>query len=296
MNTEEDKELDDLLDTALEDFEKKLELKDEANSYTIEKTSIEIDEQDDLKETKLNQDELKLFEEIFSNEKTKQSMKQFKDVLTMFGDQTGNSGETKDLLENLQKVMSEMDTGNDEDDQEFEKDLQFLKNLAQSKETEQKSSIPTTLYEDDIDDEDRKPTSSLFNKVLNDLNKNSEKVLNSDSGDDIFSKLNFDGDNDDDMMMEPILSMLFSKDVLYPSLKLMLGNYEKYLNDNKDKLESKEIEKCQMQKDCIDQMCKVYENCQESDSKEDKANQLKKILDLLEKCGVFFILNLNFIY
>ncbi len=33
-------------------------------------------------------------------------------------------------------------------------------------------------------------------------------------------------------------------------------------------------------------MCTVYENSSENDSKEAKAEQLKSILDLLEKCGV----------
>ncbi|RNA25619.1 Peroxisomal biogenesis factor 19 [Brachionus plicatilis] len=291
MSSEGDKELDDLLDTALEDFDKKLDLKEEESSYTIEKTNIEVEadlkSDDEAKSAKLNQDEMKLFEEIFNDEKTKQSMMQFKDVLTMFGDQTGNPGDAKNLLENLEKVMSELTTGDEEDDQDFEKDLEFLKNLAQPKQAELKPKEPMTLYEDDIDEEDRTPAGSIFNKVLDDLNKNSEKVLNNASGADIFSKLNFAGDDgDEDMMMEPILSMLFSKDVLHPSLKLMHENYDKYLKDKKDKLSPQEIEKCQMQKDCIEKMCNVYENSKESDSKENKADQLKQILDLLEKCGM----------
>lgn len=292
MGSEEDKELDDLLDTALEDFDKKLDLKEETSSYTIEKTNLPIEEEDEAESAKLNQDEMKLFEEIFNNEKTKQSMKQFKDVLSMFGDQTGSSGDAKELMENLEKVMSEFENCDEEDDQEYEKDLEFLKNLAQKMPNESKPKEPVTLYEDDIDDEDRKPSGSLFNKVLHDLNENSEKVLNTDSAADIFSKLNFAGDDEDgdEMMMEPILSMLFSKDVLYPSLKLMLDNYNKYLNDSKEKLDKQEIEKCQMQKDCIEKMCSVYENSNETDSKEEKATQLKKILDLLEKCGVFFLI------
>lgn len=101
---------------------------------------------------------------------------------------------------------------------------------------------------------------------------------------------NLDGDDEfsqtEAMMMEPLLSMLFSKDILYPSLKLMLDNFDKYLEDNKEKLSEQETTKCLEQKDYIRKMCEVYESAKESDSKEAKSEQLKKIIDYLEKCGM----------
>jgi hypothetical protein len=77
-------------------------------------------------------------------------------------------------------------------------------------------------------------------KVLDDMNKNSEKVLKNSAnsafpfGADFFSSLTQGGEGDEldgatSMMMQPILSMLFSKEILYPSLKLMLENYDKYI-------------------------------------------------------------------
>jgi len=134
-------------------------------------------------------------------------------------------------------------------------------------------------------------------KVLDDMNKNSEKVLKNSAnssfpfGADFLSSLTQGGEGDEldgatSMMMQPILSMLFSKEILYPSLKLMLENYDKYIEEKKDNLSEEELKKCQEQKDYIKKMCTVYENSSENDSKEAKAEQLKNILDLLEKCGV----------
>ena len=59
---------------------------------------------------------MKLFEEIFNDEQTKQSMKQFTDAFNMFK----AGGDEQKLLENFQKVMSELNIENsgDEDDDE----------------------------------------------------------------------------------------------------------------------------------------------------------------------------------
>ncbi len=140
-------------------------------------------------------------------------------------------------------------------------------------------------------------------KVLEDMNKNSKKVLkNSNTGgafpfgadflSSLTQTLNVDENGDEpidsatSLMMQPILSMLFSKDILYPSLKLMSENYDKYILDKKEAMSEEELTKCHEQREYIKQMCCVYEKQSESDTKEAKAEQLKNILDLLEKCGV----------
>ena len=66
----------------------------------------------------------------------------------------------------------------------------------------------------------------------------------------------------------------------------MLQNYEKYIVDKKEKLSEEELKKCNDQRECIGKMCAIYEESKENDSQETKTAQLKKILDLLEKCGV----------
>lgn len=99
-------------------------------------------------------------------------------------------------------------------------------------------------------------------------------------------------DDDDDldeseaMFMEPLLSMLFSKDILYPSLKMMLENFEKHLEEKKNEPENDEIKKLKEQRKCVVEMCEIYERSKPDDSKQAKSEQMKRIIDLLEKCGV----------
>lgn len=172
-----------------------------------------------------------------------------------------------------------------------------------------------TSKNDEQKEEDDQKEKTHMDRVLEDMTKKSEKILNDDSAaaasfSALFSRLTTSLDDDaatsteegaaaaaendqeedmagaSSMMMEPILTMLFSKDILYPSLKLMLDNYDKYIDERKDKLTDEEMAKCREQKTCISEMCNVYESMRDDDTKEAKSESLKKILDLLEKCGV----------
>jgi hypothetical protein len=342
-----DKELDDLLDSALDDFEKKVVINDDTTTpktsqstttvnitetattkgdVTIEKMNLYVDDIDyddrpartsssklfcsatstttnpnpakttNAGEFSLMDDNMKLFEEIFNDEKSKNSMKQFKEMLDMFK----NEEDEGKLMENFQKVMSELGTDELDDDDESELDLKnlnefdFLKNLTS---TMQKSEAEGASSSCGVQDDTTAEKKSTLNKVLDDMNKNTEKVFkNNPAGfpfGDFLSQLNQNSGDEEGLgggsMMEPILSMLFSKDILYPSLKMMLDNYDKYISDRKDKLTEEELKKCLDQKECIKEMCVVYESQTDTDSGEAKSEQLKNILDLLEKCGVSFI-------
>lgn len=341
-----DKELDDLLDSALGDFDKKLTINEGKTSgsdattsnVSIERMNLYVDDEldyDDRPTPKvsvnpskpppsnpnldpnlgfdMNDENLKLFEGIFNDAKNKDSMKDLKNMFDMFQ----NSTDEKGLLDNFQKVMSELvneETNLDEDLDDFEniEELNFLKNLAGvanqmpntdvNNATENKPASKSKKSETPKDENEKQ---TPMQKLLDDMNKNSEKVLKNSSnngfpfGNDLLSSLtetlnasegSSTGDDALDgatsMMMQPILSMLFSKEILYPSLKLMLENYDKYIDEKKDKLNEDELTKCYEQKDYIKKMCTVYEEANENDSKEKKAEQLKIILDLLEKCGM----------
>jgi hypothetical protein len=325
-----DKELDDLLDSALNDFDHKLVINEtspiqtdrdgklkENNEIKIEKLNLYVDDVDyeDRPQSNqtnktstnlnLNDENLKLFEEIFNEEKNKESLKQFQDVFSMFQ----NSTNEKNLLENFQKVMSELvnEEANLEEEDEFSdfeniEELNFFKNLTASSKVDKESCVETKdNLANNPDISNNKINLSPLQKVLDNMNKNSEKILKNSNnegfpfGSEFFSTLNSlnSNENNDDnldgatsLMMQPILSMLFSKDILYPSLKLMLDNYDKYLVDKKNQMNQSELNKCLEQKDYIKKMCDVYEKSCENDSKETKTEQLKEILDLLEKCGM----------
>ena len=322
-----DKELDELLDSALDDFDKKIELPKPApnetsagSKVTIERTNLYVDDVDDedrpprpkpattsaaaASAADQNQsEEFKLFEEIFADEKNKDSMKKFKEMFEML-----KTPDEAKLMENFEKVMADLASDeldlDDDGEEENEGDMgnigmEFFKNLAE-KTFQSGSDATTTPKTDEAAATGANPgeKANPFQKVLSDLNKNSEKVLKDSAdpfasfGKEFLSSLENETSNLDSedgaasFMMQPILSMLFSKEILYPSLKMMSENYDKYIEDKKTTLSEQELDKCRFQKECIKEMCSVYEQSKDSDSKEEKSNQLKKILDLLEKCGV----------
>ena len=293
-----DNELDELLDSALDDFdknkeelknppiiEKKSEIKDETQSsnVTIEKTNLNVEASLENSSSEFGasiEEDMKLFEEIFSGEQNKDTLKQFTDAIKMF-----KSDEPSMF-------------------KEFEKMMETMAPMAAS------ANKDLNLYEDDVDDDDDREHAKAkasaaqansqqkpLDKVLSDITKQSEKLLkNTNDGgllneEFLLSQLNLDdGDvNESDpassLLMQPLISMLFSKEILYPSLKMMLENYDKYLETNKEKLNETDLKKYCEQKDCIIQMCGIYEEAKESDSQEVKSSQQQKILELLEKCG-----------
>ena len=135
-----DKELDDLLDSALEDFDQKLTINESSTSkstVTIERTDLYVDEELDYDEDRpvqqaakaidpnlgfnLSDENLKLFEGIFKDENLgggELGMKGFKSMFEVLQ----NSKDESSLLDNFQKVMSELvnEEGNlDEDESDF---------------------------------------------------------------------------------------------------------------------------------------------------------------------------------
>jgi len=265
-----DRELEDLLDSTLNDFETKpapvrIEKTDDkkedtqaaaaSSKVTIERTNLYVDDIDyddrpvrktmpDLKpglKSTLNsfsstkqggagtslldtsstasnsQDEMKLFDEIFNAEKNKESMKQFKDAFAMF--QTG--GDDPKMLENFQKVLADLastDLGDDDDEDDFENigGFDFLKNLA--KPQEPKVTVPKPQEKTPSESSNLNAEAKLdpLKTVLDNMNKNSEKVLKNESfpfgGDflsSLTSSLNETGDDENldsasSLMMQPV--------------------------------------------------------------------------------------------
>lgn len=148
-----DKELDDLLDSALDDFGKEIKVTKSAASepkpegeqgkVTIEKTELYVDDVDyddrprftsiastimtsrllgaaqatgaAKKEDELDE-QMKLFDEIFNDTKTRETMKQFTEALNGF-----KEGDESKLIENFGRVMSQLNSENldlDDDDDE----------------------------------------------------------------------------------------------------------------------------------------------------------------------------------
>jgi hypothetical protein len=248
-------------------------------------------------------------------------MLHLKDTLSMF-----KEGDENKLLENFDKVMSQItetfkfdeDGQEDDDDEDLPTDMKeanaMLANLLKSANQASRANIPTSSTSTsknsntaspssaspskkasaNTTQEGDKPASSTLNptsffnaEFLSKLNANSSSSRGNDETED---------DNNDELsemeasMMEPLLSMLFSKEILYPSLKMMLDNFDKYLEEKQATLSDEELSKCKTQQEYIAEMCRLYEENVEGDSeaetKKKKSQQLKRIIELLEKCGM----------
>lgn len=140
-----DKELDDLLDSALDDFDKEVEIEkkeeprraqeqeNQPGKVTIEKTQLYVDDIDyddrptsssrlasskataqgksSAQSSKEQEEQMKLFDEIFNDAKTRETMKQLTDVLSGF-----KEGDEAKLMENFGQIMSQLTNENLSDD------------------------------------------------------------------------------------------------------------------------------------------------------------------------------------
>lgn len=73
--------------------------------------------------------------------------------------------------------------------------------------------------------------------------------------------------------MESMMDDMLKKESMYPPMKMMKEELPKYLEENADKLDTKELERFNNQLDMVEELCNVYENEENPDS--------SKITDLL---------------
>lgn len=151
-----DKELDDLLDSALDDFDKEVEIEkkeeprrapeqeNQPGKVTIEKTQLYVDDIDyddrpksssrlasskaataqgksSAQSNKEQEEQMKLFDEIFNDAKTRETMKQLTDVLSGF-----KEGDEAKLMENFGQIMSQLTNENLSDDDELDAGIKTL--------------------------------------------------------------------------------------------------------------------------------------------------------------------------
>lgn len=83
--------------------------------------------------------------------------------------------------------------------------------------------------------------------------------------------------------MQGMMQSLLSKEVLYPSLKELVDKYPSWLNENKAKIEQSEYERFEKQQTLMQQVCAELENELDSDSEEVKRKRFEKVLELMQK-------------
>eukprot|EP00042_Codosiga_hollandica_P039432 m.330569 g.330569 ORF g.330569 m.330569 type:complete len:310 (+) comp55611_c0_seq3:2-931(+) len=83
-------------------------------------------------------------------------------------------------------------------------------------------------------------------------------------------------------MMKNMMSDLFSKEVMYPSLTEIAGKYEPWIAANRDKISVQELSNYKNQHKCLQEMCALYETGGLSE-----ADTTERIMQLMNKMQEF---------
>ncbi|XP_047038638.1 peroxisomal biogenesis factor 19 [Helicoverpa zea] len=132
--------------------------------------------------------------------------------------------------------------------------------------------------------------SAAISQTLKNLNTNSENLNTPFSDQDLasmFNNLNFgEGQQETNMFvpfMQGMMQSLLSKEVLYPSLKDLVDKYPTWLAENKGKIEQSEYERFEKQQKLMEQVCSELEPEQESDPDDVKRKRFEVVLELMQK-------------
>ncbi|XP_070831158.1 peroxisomal biogenesis factor 19 [Chaetodon trifascialis] len=82
-------------------------------------------------------------------------------------------------------------------------------------------------------------------------------------------------------IMQSIMQNLLSKEVLYPSLKEITAKYPEWLDANKPNLSSEDYQRYAQQADIMGEICRHFER--EEQGAEDKESMFESIMDLMQK-------------
>ncbi|XP_045508825.1 peroxisomal biogenesis factor 19 [Colias croceus] len=83
--------------------------------------------------------------------------------------------------------------------------------------------------------------------------------------------------------MQGMMQSLLSKEVLYPSLKELVDKYPAWLEANRGKIEAKELERFEQQQDLMQRVCAELEPESESDSEDVKRARFQTVLELMQR-------------
>lgn len=135
--------------------------------------------------------------------------------------------------------------------------------------------------------------SAAISQTLQNLNTNTENLQTPFSEHDLanmFQNFNLGaeggGGQDGNMFvpfMQGMMQSLLSKEVLYPSLKELVDKYPTWLAENKGKIEQSEYDRFEKQLELMEQVCTELKPEQESDPDDVKRKRFEKVLELMQK-------------
>ncbi|XP_061193072.1 peroxisomal biogenesis factor 19-like [Saccostrea echinata] len=228
--SEVDKELDDLLESALKDFDKP------QGAESSPHKNVKHVPPGGKKEDPMSE----MFAEEFSDEMSKQFQETMKGLM-------GNDPRLMEQIEKLAEAAGQSDES--QGSQEH-----FAKTLASTIE-----SMTENLdgAQGDMSDED---------------------LLKA------FTSMGMEEEGEGFMpMMQGMMKTLLSKEVLYPSLKELSQKYPKWIEENKDKVETQQMIKYREHDRIVREICVEFEAEHMSDTEDVKKLRFERIVDLMQQ-------------
>ncbi|NP_001089075.1 peroxisomal biogenesis factor 19 L homeolog [Xenopus laevis] len=244
---EEDKELDELLDSALDDFDKTNQ-PPQVSSTATKASGPEKPPGDAAKDPLFTSQE-QFFQELFSTELAAQATQEFEKAMKELAE------EEPHLVEQFQKLSEAAGkVGSDEtSQQEFTSCLkETLSGLAKNADDLQSSS----LSEEEL-----------------------AKAMEGLGVDET------DGDGNILPLMQNIMQNLLSKEVLYPSLKEITEKYPDWLRSHRDSLPAEEYNKYKEQHKLMGKICQQFESEQSGNSEAARFEAVMDLMQQLQELG-----------
>ncbi|KYO41066.1 peroxisomal biogenesis factor 19 isoform X1 [Alligator mississippiensis] len=242
-----DRELDDLLDSALDDFDKtKPAPPPPATAGAGDASSAEKSPNDAAKDSLFASQE-KFFQDLFDSELASQATAEFEKAMKELAE------EEPHLVEQFQKLSEAAGrVGSDAASQQ-----EFTSCL--------------------------KETLSGLAKNANDLQNPSVSEEELAKAMESLGMEEGEGEGNILPIMQSIMQNLLSKDVLYPSLKEITEKYPEWLHSHRDSLPEEQYEKYQEQHSIMGKICQQFEAEQPTDSDVEQKARFEMVLDLMQQ-------------
>ncbi|XP_015767724.1 PREDICTED: peroxisomal biogenesis factor 19-like isoform X2 [Acropora digitifera] len=258
LHSSDDDELDELLDSALEDFDK--------NTPSTTKQCVENESKPSVSSSvEARQDKGvqgytgEVVQDDSAVEMEAQFAKAAEDFENAMKTMLGNEPEILAQLGQFSKAAANADPGNPSGVTDFEAHLaRTMSHLEQN--TKDLEDCPTGPFNED------------FFKAMADMNLG-------EGG---------EGEMDFLPLMQGMMQNLLSKDVLYPALKDLQEKYPAWLEEKKSSLPEEELNRYKKQFSLVSNVCSEYENEKEDEPDDIKKKRFEKLLGLMQQmqeCG-----------
>ncbi|XP_003700445.1 peroxisomal biogenesis factor 19 [Megachile rotundata] len=151
--------------------------------------------------------------------------------------------------------------------------------------------VASVIKDDETLDKDNASTDfqSAIARALNDLSATSESLQSEADLYEVFEQASLEDDSDPVLsIIHGTLQQLFSKEILYPSLKELADKYPEWLEEKKATISSSDLQRFTKQLELIQQVRSEFDKEADGDSEEIKKKRFVTVASLMQKvsrCG-----------